>query len=110
MQSLLGKQGRDGEAASYAQRIEQLRDNDPYYHYMIGAGKFSNGDLRGAIASFERATSLGIGFVEVHEALRDAYRATGDIENAKMQENRLLELARPRHAGDELPSPGEMGK
>jgi len=77
---------------------------------MIGAGKFSNGDLRGAIASFERATSLGIGFVEVHQALRDAYRATGDIENAKMQENRLLELARPRHAGDELPLPGEAGK
>ncbi len=110
MQSLLGKQGRDGEAASYAQRVAQLRDNDPYYHYMIGAGKFSNGDLRGAIASFERAASLGIGFVEVHEALRDAYLATGDIENAKMQENRLLELARPRHAEDELPSPGEVGK
>jgi len=42
--------------------------------------------------------------------LRDAYLATGDIENAKMQENRLLELARPGHAEDELPSPGEVGK
>jgi tetratricopeptide (TPR) repeat protein len=110
MQNLLGKQGRDGEAALYAQRIARLRDSDPYYHYMIGAGKFSSGDLRGAIGSFERATSLGIGFVEVHEALRDAYRATGDIEKARMQEDRLVELARTRHAGDELPSPEEVGK
>jgi tetratricopeptide (TPR) repeat protein len=110
MQNLLGKQGRDGEAALYAQRVAQLRDTDPYYHYMIGAGKFSKGDLRGAIVSFERATLLGIGFVEVHEALRDAYRATGNIEKARMQEKRLLELSRTRHAGDELPSPGELGK
>jgi tetratricopeptide (TPR) repeat protein len=105
MQNLLGKQGRDGEAALYAQRISQLRDNDPYYHYMIGAEKFAKGDLRGAIGSFEHATLLGIGFVEIHEALRDAYRATGDLEKARMQEDRLRELARARHAGDELPSP-----
>jgi tetratricopeptide (TPR) repeat protein len=107
MQSLLGQQGRDGEAALYAQRVTQLRDNDPYYHYMIGAEKFAQGDLRGAIGSFEQATSLGIGFVEIHEALRDAYRATGDIEKARMQEDRLLELARSRQAGNELPSPGK---
>jgi tetratricopeptide (TPR) repeat protein len=107
MQSLLGKQGRDGEAALYAQRIAQLRDNDPYYHYMIGAERFANGDLRGAIGSFEHATSLGIGFVEIHEALRDAYRATGDVEKARMQKKRLLELARARQAaGNEVPSPG----
>jgi Flp pilus assembly protein TadD len=106
MQSLLGKQGRDVEAALYAQRITQLRDNDPYYHYMIGAEKFAKGDLRGAIGSFEHATSLGIGFVEVHEALRDAYRATGNIEKARMQEERLLELARARQPGTALPPPG----
>jgi Flp pilus assembly protein TadD len=107
MQSLLEKQGRDGEAAMYAQRITQLRDNDPYYHYMIGAERFANGDLRGAIGSFEHAASLGIGFVEIHQALRDAYRATGDIEKARMQEDRLLELARARQAaGNEVPSPG----
>jgi tetratricopeptide (TPR) repeat protein len=96
MQGLLGKQGRDAEAALYAQRIAQLSDDDPYHHYMIGAEKFAQGDLRGAIRSFERATSLGVGFVEIHEALRDAYRATGDVDRAILQKRHLLELAKAR--------------
>jgi tetratricopeptide (TPR) repeat protein len=106
MQDLLGKQGRSAEAGLYAKRVAELRDNDPYYHYMVGAEKFAGGDLRGAIASLELATSLGVGFVEIHEALRDAYRATGDIEKARNEKKRLLELARARPERNVVPQSG----
>ena len=98
MQGMLANQGRDKEARSYELRIRDLRDNDPFYHYRLGAEKMARGDRRDAISSLERAAVLGVGFVEIHEALRDAYRAVGDFAKAKKQEDRIAELGKANHS------------
>lgn len=97
MQELLARQGRAEEASVFASRLQALRTRDPNYLYQLGTSQLAQGNARAAIKSLERATRLGIGFDEVHVALRDAYTAVGELDKAQTQVALLAELGQGRN-------------
>jgi tetratricopeptide (TPR) repeat protein len=82
---LLLDEGRVAEAQPYAQRLEALRDHDPYHWIDLGLRYLQDGQYRQAIRALEHAQDMTNGFSEVHRYLALAYWRAGDLREANEQ-------------------------
>jgi tetratricopeptide (TPR) repeat protein len=89
---LLADQGRNAEAQRYAQRLELVRERDPYHWIGLGVRDLGNGSIRGAINALERAREMASGFDEVHRYLAIAYMRAGEVAKAKEEIAALASL------------------
>ncbi len=92
LHQLLADQGRDAEAAHYAQLLQDLRGRDPAYWTGLGLQYLNQGDARRAIGALERARSMTAGFQEVHRFLAVAYWRAGEKGKADAELAQLAAL------------------
>lgn len=95
LQLLLTAQGRETEAAQYAQMVQARRERSPYYWIGIGMDYLRSAQYGSAVRALERAESLAAGFDEVHRNLAIAYWYKGDKPNAQKQLDMLASLIMP---------------
>ncbi len=95
MHQLLIADGRDAEAARYADLLLARQEKNPYYWLGVGAGHLRDGQYARAVSAFERAEALTTGFEEVHRYLAIAYWRNGDQTKAKKQLALLAALLPP---------------
>jgi Tfp pilus assembly protein PilF len=85
LSELLLAQGRDVEAREFADRLQQMHANDPYYWIGEGLRWLEADDPQRAVNSLERAQQLTSGFGEVHRYLALAYWRAGKSALAQEQ-------------------------
>lgn len=75
--------GRGELARSAMQKVERLRQANPYYRYWLAERYFSSGDFTGAIAQLHAALALKPEEGAFHFALTRAYIETGAMSDAE---------------------------
>ena len=98
---LLVAQGREIEAAQYAEILKARQEKNPYYWLGLGVDFLREAKYPHAVRAFEQAQALTSGFDEVHRYLAIAYWHSGEQVKAKKQLAVLASLMTP-----ESPDPG----
>lgn len=90
--ALLLRLGDTRQAARLQQRLQNVRQGDPFVQYMLGSQAERNGDMARAIRSYRRAVRLYGSAHQFHFALARAYFLDGQPGQADVQLRRALEL------------------
>ncbi len=76
-------QGRTEEANAIAAKVERRRDNNPFYHFMLGEEALADNDYDEALVHYRRAMRLDDSRHEIWFGLAKTYFQLGDISRAK---------------------------
>jgi Tfp pilus assembly protein PilF len=102
LRQLLAMQGRDAEAAKYANIVQTRRERSPYHWLGIGMDYLRAAQYGSAVRALKQAESLSAGFEEVHRNLAIAYLGKGDSANANKQLEALTSLSTTTRADMDL--------
>lgn len=86
-------QGRNEEADAIAAKVERRRDNNPFYHYMLGEEALAESDYEEALTHYRRAMRLDDSRHEIWFGLAKTYFELGDISRAKSYIERAVRYA-----------------
>ena len=75
--------GRKHESSEILTRIERKRQDNPFYHFILGEEAMDSGDARMALSHYRRAYKLDRQQHEVLFGLGKAYYELGDISQAE---------------------------
>lgn len=75
---------RDEEARSIVARIERQRDDNPYYHFILGEQEFDEGNLAGALKHYRDALKLDKSKHEIYYGLAKTYYEMGDVRRSQL--------------------------
>lgn len=76
--------GRKDEARTIANRIERQRDDNPYYHFILGEQEFDEGNLEGALRHYRDALKLDKSKHEIYFGLAKTYYEMGDVRRSQL--------------------------
>lgn len=80
---LYRRQGRDAQADEITARLERERQDNPFYHFILGEQALEEAHYQEALAHYRDAYRLDRNRHEVLFGLGKAYYELGDITNAK---------------------------
>lgn len=75
--------GREDEARAITSRVERKRDDNPFYHYILGEQEFDSGNYQMAIKHYRDALKLDRGKHEIYYGLAKTYYELGDITRSQ---------------------------
>ncbi len=76
--------GQEQEARDIITRVENKRENNPYYHYILGEQEFEKGDLDAALAHYRDALKLDKTKHEIYFGLAKTYYQMGDVRRSQL--------------------------
>lgn len=103
LQRLYYLQGRDAEARELAIRLEEYRQNNPYYHAWLGDEAFVQGNFEQAVEHFEDAIRRRKDESYFYFRLSDGYEALGMRDAAARAYTKAREIEEPRDGWRRLP-------
>lgn len=92
--SLYQAGGRQDRLAEYQQRLEQVRQRDPFHNFILGLKHEGQGEYDLAADYFQRAVRLHEGEHRFHFGLARVYYHLGDLRRAGRALERALALSR----------------
>ncbi|TRY32031.1 tetratricopeptide repeat protein [Aliiglaciecola sp. M165] len=84
--------GRHEEARLIASKVERKRDDNPFYHFILGEQEFDNGNMQLALRHYRDALKLDKSKHEIYYGLAKTYYEMGDITRSQ----RYFKKARDR--------------
>lgn len=84
--------GRHEEANAIASRVERKREDNPFYHFILGEQEFDNGNMQLALRHYRDALKLDKSKHEIYYGLAKTYYEIGDITRSQ----RYFKKARDR--------------
>lgn len=86
-------QGRVEEADEIVARVERRRDNNPFYHFLLGEEALAESDYEEALTHYRRAMRLDDSRHEIWFGLAKTYFELGDISRARAYIERAARYA-----------------
>lgn len=84
--------GRHEEAASIESKVDRRRDDNPFYHFILGEQEFEEGNVQLALKHYRDALRLDKSKHEIYFGLAKAYAHLGDVTRSQ----RYLKKARDK--------------
>jgi len=76
--------GREQDAEQISQRVDRLRQGNPYYHFMLGEVAYEKQQWQQAIDHFKQSVRLNKNQHEFYFSIARSYYKLGDVEQAKL--------------------------
>lgn len=90
--SLFMAQGRQQAAEPLVRQAKDHLERNPYYHYRQGLIALNGGEIQAAVRHLQQAIRRQEEDAELYEALADAFRASGRLEEAEQVSERARQL------------------
>jgi Flp pilus assembly protein TadD len=103
LQRLYYLQGRDAEAEELAIRLEEYRQDNPYFHAWLGDEAFAQGDYEQAVEHFEDAIVRKKDEPFFYFRLSDSFEALGMRDAATRAYEKAQEIEEPQDGWRRLP-------
>ncbi len=97
---VLGREGREEEAAAAERRLASLEGAEPFYYFHRGLAAMEAGDFRGARALFAREVAREPEYHEFHFWLGLAEYRLGNLSRARAELEAALENSTTAHEHD----------
>ncbi|GAA0859944.1 tetratricopeptide repeat protein [Aliiglaciecola litoralis] len=89
--------GRHQESAAIAGRVERKRDDNPFYHFILGEQEFDSGNFDLALRHYRDALRIDKSKHEIYFGLAKTYYEMGDVSRSQL----YFKKARDRSRNDQ---------
>jgi tetratricopeptide (TPR) repeat protein len=105
--TILAREGRLAEAASYLQEVAKAEPNFPRAYYRLGVIFFAQRDIERAIAYFRNALVIDPQYADAHLGLGRALAVQGKAEEARTHFEDALQILKTQRRPESSDATGE---